>query len=453
MRSPRLQPLTPPTGTVIVGAGPAGMGPLIAARAENRLDQLLDHGLVILDRGQHIGAGALGGYAIRSDSFADSFLGATASAAQPDFSALLCQGPGAQLDSLRGGPVALKTAGEFLGQLGASLRHWLQTCRYDPFITGATALRARRQHDGGWLTEYQLSDGTARSQRSQHLVLASGAAQSVAALERATVADLPLQARFGAKVILSDQALGHDGARLLANRLAGVARPKVVVVGGSHSAMSSALVCLRHWDALGVAEGSVAILHRRPFRITYQTPEIAHAEGYHDFGDQDICARSGRVYPLAGMRSDSRQLLRRYWGLGDAAPEPRLQLLQLTSGNQPQAAGLLAQADLIIAATGYLPRALPLYDSHGRRIALRGDTPGAALVDEHSRVLDAAARPLPGVYALGLSAGYPMAGVHGEPSFQGQANGLSLWHGAIGAGIVAQLLAQHSTQSDERLIA
>ena len=46
------------------------------------------------------------------------------------------------------------------------------------------------------------------------------------------------------------------------------------------------------------------------------------------------------------------------------------------------------------------------------------------------------------VYALGLSAGYPLGGRYGERSFRGEANGLALWQSDIGAEIAANILGE-----------
>ncbi|SHN12147.1 hypothetical protein SAMN05192549_104448 [Duganella sacchari] len=434
-------------GALIVGAGPAGIGLLLAARSNRRLAELLNAGLAILDNSPRIGAGELGRYAIRSDSFADSFLTSATADAEPPLTQLLEHGPGALLNRQRGGPVALQTVAEFMTDLGGNLRRWLMANHYDPFIGGVSAIKASQQKAGDWLTEYHDTSGAVHAIRSRSLILATGATQSLPHLEHATVAGKALLPRFADKTVLSGDLLSHGGTALLSQRLAGIKRPRIAVVGGSHSAMSSALVCLRHWDTQNIGDGKVSVLHRRPFRITYQTPDVAIAEGYRDFGPDDICPRSGRVYPLAGMRSDARHLVRQYWHLGDATPEPRLQLLQLNRSNQHDADTLLQEADLIVAALGYRPRALPLFSADGQPFALHSDKQGAAMVDGRSRVLDAAAQPIAGVYGLGLSSGYPMAGTYGEPSFQGESNGLSLWHGEIGAAIVSQVLEHvHSNQ-------
>ena len=63
------------------------------------------------------------------------------------------------------------------------------------------------------------------------------------------------------------------------------------------------------------------------------------------------------------------------------------------------------------------------------------------MVDRHCRVLDASGAPLPGLYGLGLAAGFvPWGAMGGEPSFRGQANGLWQWQNDVGRMIVEQVL-------------
>ena len=65
------------TGTLIVGGGPAGIAPILAATRIGALDRLLDHGLTLAERHATIGEGRIGRYAINSDSSAATFLSPT----------------------------------------------------------------------------------------------------------------------------------------------------------------------------------------------------------------------------------------------------------------------------------------------------------------------------------------------------------------------------------------
>jgi hypothetical protein len=198
---------------------------------------------------------------------------------------------------------------------------------------------------------------------------------------------------------------------------------------------------LKAQPAIPFGAGGVTLLHRRPLKPFYPSIEAAQTEGYTDFGPNDICPVSGFVYRLAGFRLEARELVLRMLGIGGRRPEPRVRLHQIRPDRDPVARRTLAQADLVIAALGYRPNALPIADLAGQPWPLRAHS-GEALVDRHCRVVDANGAPLPGVFAIGLAAGFvPWGAMGGEPSFVGQANGLWQWQNDVGRMIVDQLLA------------
>lgn len=443
-----------PLGAVVVGGGPAGAGLLLAARGAGLLDALLALPIRIVERGDAVGAGQLGGYAIRSDSHAESFSRAVETTAEPPLSLAFSTPAGQEVARRRGGPLELSAASAFLAGACEELRGALAASGRDPFLTGFEALSARRTAADGWRVRCRGGAGGEIELEAPSLVLATGAHQPSERLLREAVAGAPLLPRFAGKVVQSSTLLSYAGAAQAIGRLAASASPKVAIVGGSHSAVACARLLLDTAPDLGFGEGGVTVLHRSPLRLTYASPAAALAEGYAEFGPRDVCVHTGRVFPLAGFRSDARDLLRRAWGLGGCGPEPRLRLHRLRQGTDPEAARILEEADLIVAALGYRPRALPLFGADGRRIALHAETaPAAPLVDGRSRVLAADGAPVGGVFGIGLAAGYPLRGTHGEESFGGQANGLSLWHGEVGAAIVRDLLAARPGAAEARTTA
>jgi hypothetical protein len=194
------------------------------------------------------------------------------------------------------------------------------------------------------------------------------------------------------------------------------------------------------------AGSSVAILHRNDLRITYQSPDLALKDGYTDFSENDICRKTGRVFPLAGFRSESRDLLRAQWALGGLSPNPRLELIDLRKNPPAAVSRCLDDADLIIGALGYQSRGIDVFDTRGNAIALSGERPRSPLVNGSSQVLDASGEPIPGLYGIGMAAGYPLAGVHGESSFTGQANGWALWRRDIGEDLSRMVVEDISHQ-------
>jgi hypothetical protein len=184
-------------------------------------------------------------------------------------------------------------------------------------------------------------------------------------------------------------------------------------------------------------------------RIFYPNVEAALADGYTEFGPDDICPISGRVFRLSGFRLDSRELIMRARGIGGRPAEPRLQLHRL-GVDDAASLELLDNADLVIAALGYRPRALPIFDEAGERVLLQSETgPQARLVDNYCRVADAKGDPLPHLFAIGLAAGFvPYGKLGGEKSFRGQANGLWLWQNDVGALIADAILSPTAKQED-----
>ncbi len=427
-------------GTVIVGGGPAALAPLISASRDGRLDEVLAGGIAIVERGSTIGSGQLGEYGISSDSTADTFMTAVLGHADPRLGVLadhpLCQ----ELRAVGPGAVPLVKAAALMGMIGSILRKAVLDAG-GAVMVGHEALSARQGSDGRWRTSVRcLEDGSMSELHSDTLVLAAGGHQASERLHREPVAGKPLVPTYAAKVVQSDEVLRLGGLAAMSKRLAGIASPTIAIVGGSTSALAASGALLQGLPNETRAAGAITVLHRRALRVFYRSPEDAAAEGYTDFGPDDICPVSGFVYRLAGFRTDSRELVMRASGIGGRPAEPRLLLHRIGEKNQGETHAILERADVIVAAMGYRPRLLTVYDAKGDEIELAGRSRNVPAVDGECRVLDAAGRPIERLFAIGLAAGFrPSGKFGGEPSFSGQANGLWLWQTAVGAMLIDAL--------------
>jgi hypothetical protein len=248
-----------------------------------------------------------------------------------------------------------------------------------------------------------------------------------------------LVGEVGEKLMQSDEALALGGPAKIVDLLSRKRNPKIVVIGGSTSAIAT-IVLLLKTASIPLGAGAITLLHRRPLRPFYPTPAAAEAEGFTDFGPDDICPVSGFVYRLAGFRLEARELVLRELRVDGRVPDPRLTVHQVTGDDDAIARAHLEEADLVIAALGYRPRALPVHDVEGRAVPLAAHN-GTAMVDRHCRILDARGAAIPGLYGIGLAAGFvPWGHLGGEASFSGQANGLWQWQNDVGAMIVDQVL-------------
>ncbi len=409
-----------------MGGGPAGLGPLLAASRDGTLDALLDDGLVIIERRRAIGAGRLGDYVIRSDSAAVSFLSCL-DGVRHDQLASVRDMPAARAVAACGtGAVTLTAVAAVLNDVGPVL--------HGRRITRSRWRLALRARDGGCSTELYAG----------RLLLACGASQDGDRLAREAVFGVPLMPRFTDKIMQSDMLLRPEGIEAACSRLASSKAPRVVVIGGSTSAVGSARLLLRSLPDAGPA--SVTLLHRGRLRMFYHSPADARADGYDEFGPEDICPVSGFVHRLGGLRYDARDLLRNARGLErDVAPDARLAILDGDELPPADIEALLERADLVIPALGYRPRGLTLQGRDGLRIRLAGDE-REPMVDDRCRVLDRRGEVLPGVFGIGLAAGFRTSGaLGGEPSFRGQTNSLWLWQHEVGALVASGLLEPQST--------
>jgi hypothetical protein len=196
--------------------------------------------------------------------------------------------------------------------------------------------------------------------------------------------------------------------------------------------------------------GAITIAHRNRLRLFYPSAEAALAEGYTDFGPNDICPLTKRLYRLAGFRFDSRELLMRIWGIGGRARETRVALYDLEQRtNADELEALIERADLVVAALGYRPNMLPIYDSNGDAIAMRGELPGAEpMVNRQCELLRADGSALPNAFGIGLASGFvPDGDLGGESTFRGQTNGLWLYQNGVGQIILDRLLAPVGVQA------
>jgi hypothetical protein len=430
------------TGVVIIGGGPGGLAPLLAAHRRGRLAELLREGVTVVEQSASIGAGSLGRWSINSDSTGFTFADCLAGAPDSELAALRKHPVTEEFVRAGGDTVPLRRAGEFLGAVGQGIHELIAGSPNGSVLNRHQAVSTQRTRTG-WLTRIRdVETGREQITDSRNVVVATGASQPVERLQAEKVAGVPLMGRWGRKLLQSGDVLSETGFATMAARLAALGRPpRVAIIGGSTSAAALSYALLHRLPDVQFGAGGLTILHRRELRIFYPSVAAALAEGYTEFGPDDICPLSGRVFRLSGFRLESRELIMQARGIGGRAPEPRLHLHRLGVDDAASIA-LLDSADLVIAALGYRPRALPMFDRAGQRVTLFAETgPKAPLVDGGCRVMDADGNPIPHAFGIGLAAGFvPHGKLGGEPSFMGQANGLWLWQSDVGGMIVDAIL-------------
>ena len=420
--------------TIVLGAGPAGIGLLVCAAQRGELAALLDRGLAIVERGARIGAGTLGDYVLNSDSLATSFVECLETGHAPPLLEPVARLPAANaLIRGRERHAPLPRVAEFLGQLGETVRCRVDSHPHSTVLARTTAHALTLRGDGD--VEVALDGPETSTERrlvARSIVLALGGCQDLEAALCASVGGAALR-EHAERILLSDALLSRAGTALLRARLPAHGA-RVVVVGGSHSAFSVAWLLTR--GEPGLSGAAVTLLHRNRLRVFYPSPQAALADGYAEFDGEDVCPRTGRVHRLGGLRGDGRELWRRVTGRAHRGEE-RVTIRRIgePGAGEADVRRILAQAHLIVPAFGYRARTLPLHDPAGERLPLRADA-GGTLVGADARVVLASGPPLQRILGLGFAAGWQPPG---EASFHGQTNGVWLYHNVYGERVLDSL--------------
>lgn len=416
--------------TAILGSGPAGTGVLVRAARLGMLDGLLSRGLVLIDQQAQPISTTLGQYDIPSNSPGGAFLECLEHPC-PDVLQGLSETPEAQaVRDRQDGTLPLPVVGRFLDRLIATLHRTIHAHPSAAVLAGhrVTALRL---HSAGIQIE-MVEDGHPKTLFAGRVVLALGAEQDRGdILGRAITPEISLEPIPDHRIFLSDGILRGRSRAALRTALRRSAR--VVILGGSHSALSICWQLLHQYTRQGIVFGqhSIEIFHRSPVRVFYPDASAARRDGFTGVRAEHCCPQTGGVHRIGGLRGPARTLYRRI----RAGNEPRARLSGLDGQEQQEALRrALQRATAVIPAYGYRKRLLPIYGRDGALIPIQ-----RGCVDEQGRLLTADGASLP-IWSVGIGSGYrtsPTLG--GESCFQGSVDGIWLYQHLIGERVLRGL--------------
>lgn len=424
---------------------------MVWAAQNGRLDDWLAKGVTIVDRQPHL-SGSIGNYIINSDSLGGVYLEILHTPSGREiFGALRSHPATHQLEEMRQGFPPLDIVGQHFRNMGDALEACIARSGSSQF-RGHTEVRSLRlRPDGSIAAEMIDAAGGREILVSRTAIIAIGGTQDqrrILTLE--LLPGLRLHPQYTKKIIFSDQLFGRAGLTRATTLLGGAVHPKVVILGGSHSAFSAAWL-LTSRTALTFDDSAIKILLRRPPRIFYPTRAAAEADGM-TVTDDDICPNTKGVNRFGGLRGDGRELWRRIDGRPDCDRERRVTLIPLSS--ELRASDLrvmLDDATLIIAAFGYHAATLPVFGVDGSRLTLNADRGGIAVARDGCMLLGDGSK-ISNLFAIGLGNGYrPWGHMGGEPNFGGQANSLWLYQNHIGEVIFRSIHECLDERIDARL--
>src|SRR5262249_5780441 len=148
-------------------------------------------------------------------------------------------------------------------------------------------------------------------------------------------------------------------------------RRRVVILGGRHSAFSSAWLLTTQWPQKFFGADEITILCRRTAPIFYASRDEAIADGW-SVADRNICPNTGRVNRFSGIRGDGRDIWRRIAHCPGTEREARVRITRMSDPGLSSTAlrRLLDEAALVIPALGYRAATVPIFDPDGQRLVL-----------------------------------------------------------------------------------
>lgn len=428
--------------TLVIGSGPAGTGLLYNELRKNKLSELMSQGICFLEKSETFGAGSIGKYIINSDTAGNVFLeslpllqGLPSSLRLHTLSKLISEKYGSR-------SVPLEWVGNYLKEAGKALKHLFHESESSRIFTRAEAVAINRgSRNNYYTTVRRVIDGVTEEFviKSQSVVFAMGGRQEQETILRSVLKrDISLET-YREKLMLTDYLFTRAGVKSLNETINQSGKRKIVVIGSSHSAFSSIWILLNKLKNTQFADGDITLLCRSNPKLFYPSKEEALAEGYEEFTERDICPVTNKVHRLAGLRLDSRDLLKSIRKMC-GRQEARVTVKMIDALDESEIRKVLEDAAVIIPAFGYRAGTIPLFNESGKEIELSA-TKGGPLVNRYCQVMDVNGKPITGLFGIGLASGFvPWGKLGGEPGFTGQTNGLWLYQNGVGELILDQLL-------------
>jgi hypothetical protein len=430
------------TNIVLVGGGAAGISLLVSAMKYNRLKELLDGGFVWVEEQSAYG-GRLGGYSINSNSKAGAFVEDLESFGACDFKQIMSLASVRYLVDKRCESVPLTSVGKYLEDLGRQLAEIVRA-HGGVCLLGSKALKIVHLGSGFELQLHDALTNTNNSFRTNKLVLALGGQQQSLASYLNSITNISrLHPFLEDKLLLTERLLSSN---FRAENLKGIVRNNgpIVIIGGSHSAFSSAWVLLNLISSPDEnnCNREIRILHRQPIKVQYQSVHEARENGYSFCPREDVCFETGKVNRYGGLYEDAKKL---YLDILSGA-EKRVALFSMSEISQEQYEEWLIESSIVIPAFGYISHTLPICNAQGELIDLKLNHLGGVVMDEKSHPQSVAGEKVENLYHMGLMSDKCFqSDLGGEASYKGKIDGVWLYQNVIGKKVLDSILGERES--------
>lgn len=419
--------------TVIVGGGPAGTGLLLKTIKDGNKSTFFDRRIALIEKSSQLIKGNLTQYNVNSDTLSNVFLECLEGSTAEFIETEKLKNEIDFIKSYNGKSIPLNKLDSYYSKLGNLLQASLESANKCNFIMNTTVNKVVQKQNGSY--EVFMSDKKEPITTKQIIIATGGAAQTITSNNTLFANSISLLS-YQNKSILSDTLLKSGLPENLSNELK--KKRKVVILGGSHSALSAAHVLLNSNNSFEYDDGDIQIWTTSLPKVYFDNKEAAEMHGYNDFNDDDFCPITKKLYRLAGLRMDGRDLYMKMLGLNNLTKENRV-IINLFKNRVAEIEEALKNAAVIVVAFGYKLNIFPFFDKDGVEIKFLGEQTNHWVSDD-CELLDINGNVIKQVFASGLATGFiPKGDLGGEPSFNGQTNGIWYYQNATAERIINNL--------------
>jgi len=412
----------------VCGAGPAGIGFLLVAYKKNKLNQMIEDGLVIIDKSNRLGGGNLGIYNMTANTTASTFLEVVTNSDHDNIfeEVIRTSATFKEMDSKNEQPVALKLVSKFLEEISLVLLKYIED-KGGVILKQEEIVSCQKLDNSYSLETCNTTSKQTTIVTTTKIIMNFGATQnrstSISILENSDYLEGYSQDKN--KVLTTNNIIASPADSEVD------IQENMSIVGASHSAFSAIEIISKSNKCK-----NINLIYYPPIRIQYPSESAAIEDGYQFDKIADVCPITRSVNRYGGLRFAARDIALEILKTGKIPnSEINISLIEINGNNISLIQSNFDESDRIVTCFGYEAN-LPIFlDEKGAefKVKMRGL---GVFVDSNGSIFMETGEKLDNIYAFGIGSGLSISeDIGGEKSFQGRVDGVWLYQNDIGEKI------------------
>lgn len=415
----------------VCGAGPAGIGFLLAAYKKGSLEQLISDSLVIIDKASTLGGGDLGKYSMTANTTAGTFIEIINDSDHKNIFTNIKKSSALyrEMNENREKTVSLYHVSKFLEEISAELLKYV-TLKGGNVLKEEEVISCQITNEGYILTIRNIKSQQESEIYAKKVLMNLGAMQSkstsIEILEKSDyLTGYNLKA---SKILTTNDIIATPNDKI-------DTQETISIVGASHSAFSAIEIINKNKKCK-----NINLIYYPPIRIQYPSVTAANEDSYTFDQELDVCPITGGVNRYGGLRFAARNIALSILKTGKIFDsEVNINLIEINKINEKKIQKHLDSSQKIVTCFGYEPN-LPVFrDKSGVEFNLKMRSLGV-FVDSSGGIYMENQELLQNFYAFGIGSGLSISKeIGGERSFQGRVDGVWLYQNDIGDKILESI--------------